>query len=74
MTPERVGLSVACYAGSRADEEPRHFVFDGRAVEVHKILDRWVDPIHRCFRVCGADGVVYTLRQESATGRWSLTN
>ena len=74
MTPERVELSVACYAGSRADEEPRRYVHDGRAVEVREVLDRWADPVHRYFRVRGDEGVVYTLRQESATGRWSLTN
>ena len=67
-------LYVSCYSGFRADEEPRSFRYGARVVEVREIVDRWLDPGCRGFRVRGDDGLVYILRQDPGTGRWTLTN
>ena len=34
-------IRVECYAGAQADETPRRFVWEGQAVEVSEVLDRW---------------------------------
>ncbi|MDJ0943855.1 MAG: hypothetical protein QNJ30_10340 [Kiloniellales bacterium] len=65
-------ISVECYAGHRGEETPRALAFDGRRVEVAEVLDRWLSPDHRYFKVVGADGARYILRHDVATGRWSL--
>ena len=66
-------LRVECYAGYRGEETPRALVIgDGRVV-VDEILDRWLAPDHRYFKLKGDDGDVYLVRQDTASGGWELT-
>lgn len=65
-------LRVECYAGHRADAEPRAFHLGERRVAVTEILDRWLDPGHRYFKLRGDDGGVYLLRHDTSTDRWEL--
>ncbi|UCG51295.1 MAG: hypothetical protein JSW58_14035 [Candidatus Latescibacterota bacterium] len=64
---------VECYSGYRGDEEPRWFYRDDRKLEVTSIIDRWVDPRHRYFKVCGSDEGTYVLRQDVRLGSWELS-
>lgn len=73
MSRDPFELQVECYAGHRADEEPRLFRLGTRAVEVTEVLDRWLDPAHRYFKVRGDDNAVYILRQDVVADRWELT-
>jgi hypothetical protein len=66
-------LHVECHAGYRADEEPRRLRLGTREVEVVDVLDRWLDPAHRYFKLLGDDGAVYILRQDTNSDRWELT-
>ena len=34
-------IQVESYSGSKADEMPRRFVWDGRVIEVQGVVDRW---------------------------------
>ena len=52
-------IRVECYAGYRGEETPRCLVFDGRAVDVAEVVDRWLAPEHRYFKLRGADDAVY---------------
>jgi Family of unknown function (DUF6504) len=36
-----IPIPVECYAGAKADETPRRFIWQGRTVEVGEVLDRW---------------------------------
>lgn len=65
-------IEVECYAGYRGDEEPRRFAWSGRTFEVNAILDRWLDPDHRYFKVRADDEAVYILRHDANTGDWEL--
>jgi hypothetical protein len=67
------GLRVECYAGHRADERPLRFHLDDRLVEVVAVLDRWLGPDHRYFKVTGDDDDTYILRHDTAADRWDLT-
>ncbi len=67
---------VSCYAGYRGEETPRRFVVSGRSVEVIEVLDRWLGPDHRYFKLRGDDGATYILRHDEHRGhgdRWELT-
>ncbi len=65
-------LRVESYAGYRGDEEPRAFALGARRLEVNAILDRWLAPDHRYFKVAASDGDTYVLRHDDATGEWTL--
>jgi len=66
-------VTVECHAGYRGEETPRRFTLSGRTVEVTDVLDRWLAPDHRYFRVRGDDGDVYVLRHDIDSGEWELT-
>lgn len=65
-------LKVECYAGYRGDEEPRAFALGERRLEVREILDRWLAPDHRYFKVAASDGDTYILRHDNVAGEWTL--
>jgi len=66
-------LRVECYAGHRADTEPQRLYLGARTVAVAAVLDRWLDPRHRYFKVRGDDGGVYIVRHDTARDWWELT-
>ena len=68
-----MALRVECYAGHRGEETPRALIIDERRVDVVDILDRWLAPDYRYFKLKGSDGDVYILRHDSASNAWELT-
>jgi hypothetical protein len=66
-------IDVECYSGYTAEETPRHFMLGPRRVEVVQVLDRWLAPDHRYFKIEGDDGGTYILRHDVAGERWELT-
>ncbi|TMG88043.1 MAG: hypothetical protein E6H76_10675 [Betaproteobacteria bacterium] len=67
-------IRVQCYAGHRGEEEPRAFDLGERHLEVIEIIDRWLAPDHRYFKVCAGDGNVYILRHDELAGEWEMTS
>ncbi len=66
------GIRVECYAGYKGEETPRRFFLGERAVDVADVLDRWLAPDHRYFKLKGSDGATYILRHDAASGHWEL--
>ena len=66
-------VRVECYAGYRGEETPRRFHLGERTVEVAEVIDRWLAPDHRYFKVRGDDGARYILRHDPDSGDWELT-
>ena len=66
-------LRVECYAGYRGEQSPTRFFIGSRKVEVDEVLDRWIGPDHRYFKLRGDDGGIYLLRHDEAADRWELT-
>ena len=62
-----------CYAGYRGEETPRRFRLGERWIEVAEVLDRWLDPEHRYFKLRGADGDTFILRHDPESGFWEMT-
>jgi len=68
-----LALHVECYAGHRADTEPRCLHIGKRQVAITEIIDRWLDPTHRYFKLRGEDGGIYLVRHDAATDHWEMT-
>jgi hypothetical protein len=66
-------IRVECHAGFMAEETPRRLFFKERPIEIMEVLDRWLAPDHRYFKVRGDDGGMYIIRHDVETGRWELT-
>lgn len=66
-------VRVECYAGYRGEETPRRFFLNSRKIEVSEIVDRWLAPDHRYFKLRGDDGDLYILRYGLPEGQWQLT-
>jgi hypothetical protein len=65
-------IKVECYAGYRGEETPRHLKFDDGGIEVAEVIDCWLAPEHRYFKVRGQDRATYILRHDVISGAWEL--
>ncbi|MBN2359415.1 MAG: hypothetical protein JXR83_08165 [Deltaproteobacteria bacterium] len=65
-------LRVECHAGYRGEETPRRFFLGHRCIEVAAVLDAWLAPDHRYFKLRGHDGGCYLVRHDVVTGDWEL--
>lgn len=66
-------IKVECYAGYRGEETPRIIWFKSREIKIKKVLDRWLDPDHRYFKLLGDDDGIYIIRHDMSTWFWGLT-
>ena len=65
-------IKVKCYAGYRGEEAPQIISFGSRNVEVKEILDRWLDPAYRYFKILGDDKGIYIIRHNMDSWIWEL--
>jgi len=54
-------------------KKPSRFRMGDRNIEIVTILDRWLAPDHRYFKVQGDDGALYILRHDIESWYWELT-
>ena len=66
-------IKVECYAGYRGEQTPVRFYLGVRCIKVEEVLDRWLDPKFRYFKLRGDDGGVYILRHTTVDGYWEMT-
>jgi hypothetical protein len=66
-------IRVECYAGYKGEQTPRTLVLGERRIDVVDVLDQWLAPDHRCFKVSGGDGDTYIVRQDNSSGEWTLS-
>lgn len=65
-------IRVECHAGHRGEEEPRAFTLGQTRFPVTEILDRWISPDHRHFKVRVEDGRAFVLRYDVPSDEWEL--
>jgi hypothetical protein len=72
-------IYVECYAGHKADETPRRFLWEGEWIEVVEVVDRWHQIENRpewpradYFKVRGADHCDYLLKHDLQVDTWQL--
>ena len=73
MSDRLLAIQVECYAGHRGEQTPRTIVLGDRRVAVTNVLDQWLAPDHRYFKLRGDDGDVYIVRQDVESQAWELT-
>ena len=66
-------IRVECYAGYKGEETPRRFWLGDRKIEVLEVMDRWISPEHRYFKISGNDNAIYILRHDNQSYQWELT-
>lgn len=66
-------IDVACHAGYRGEETPRRLSFGDRVVDVTEVVDAWLAPDCRYFKLHGDDDAVYIVRHDTATNGWEMT-
>lgn len=73
MSERNLAIRVECYAGYRGEQTPVRFYMGERKIEVLEVIDRWLGPDHRYFKLKGDDDGVYIVRFDAAAGEWELT-
>ena len=66
-------MRVECHAGYRSEETPIRFWLGENLVEVIEVVDCWLAPDYRYFKVRTAEGDIYILRNDVRSGEWELT-
>lgn len=76
---ELIPIKVECYAGAKAGETPRRFIWETQSIEVSEVLDRWHQieskpewPRADYFKVRGADDHPYLLKHDLESDEWYL--
>jgi len=74
-----IPIQVQCYAGTKADETPRRFAWEGRTIEVGEVLDRWYQveskpewPRADYFKVRALNDREYLLKHDLESDEWFL--
>ena len=73
MTEPLLAIQVECYAGHRGEQTPRVLVLGERRIDVTAVVDQWLAPDHRYFKLRGSDGDIYIVRHDVMTESWELT-
>lgn len=68
-----LGIGVECYAGHRGEQTPRTLILGNRRIAVAGVLDAWLAPEYRYFKLRSADGDTYIVRHDERTDTWELT-
>ena len=68
-----LSVQVECYAGHRGEQTPRVLILGDRRIEICEVLDAWLAPDHRYFKLRGADGNTYLVRHDERANTWEVT-
>ena len=71
--PRLLAVTVECHAGHRGEETPRTLTLGDRRIDVVQVLDAWLAPDHRYFKLRGDDRHTYLVRHDERSGTWELT-
>jgi hypothetical protein len=66
-------IAVECYAGDKGEQTPRTMRLGDQRIDVVEVLDQWLAPDHRYFKVRGDDGDTYIVRQDRSSGEWIVS-
>jgi hypothetical protein len=73
MVEQRLlSLNVECYAGHRGEQTPRTLILGDRRIAV-AVVDAWLAPDYRYFKLRGEDGDTYLVRHDERSNAWELT-
>jgi len=67
-----IQIRVECYSGYRGEQTPRYFCIGSSRLEVTEVVDQWLSPNHRYFKVRAGDGGLYILRHDTEEALWEI--
>jgi hypothetical protein len=73
MHEQLLTVSVECYAGHRGEQTPRTLILGDRRIAVAEVVDAWLTPDDRYFKLRGTDGDTYLVRHDERSSAWELT-
>ena len=74
MQKERaLAVGVECYAGHRGEQTPRTLILGDGRIAVAEVVDAWLAPDYRYFKLKGEDGDTYLVRHDEQSDTWELT-
>jgi len=73
MSTAPLTIRVECDAGYQGEQTPRRFFMADKAIEIEEVIDRWLAPEYRYFKVRAGDNDIYILRHDLLAQRWELT-
>jgi hypothetical protein len=59
--------------GRPSEQTPRTLILGDRRLSVAEVLDAWLAPDYRYFKLKGADGDTYLVRHDERSNTWELT-
>jgi hypothetical protein len=68
-----LAVGVECYAGYRGEQTPHTLILGDRRIDVAEVVDAWLAPEYRYFKLRGNDGNTYLVRHDERSNRWELT-
>jgi hypothetical protein len=68
-----IPILVECYAGHRGEQTPRAITIGDRRIDVADVIDAWLAPDHRYFKLTDREGDLWIVRHDVASDRWELT-
>jgi hypothetical protein len=68
-----LSVEVECYAGHRGAQTPRTLILADRRIVIEEVVDAWLAPDHRYFKLRGVDGHTYLVRHDARSDIWELT-
>lgn len=68
-----LAIRVECYAGHRGEQTPRTLILGDRRVDVAEVIDAWLAPDHRYFKLRGTDSDIYLVRHDEQSDSWERT-
>jgi hypothetical protein len=66
-------IGVECSAGHRGEQTPRTLILAEQRIAVAEVLDAWLAPDYRYFKLKGEDGDTYLVRHDERRDTWELT-
>lgn len=73
MHPEPLTIRVECDTDYQGEKTPRRFYMGDKAIEIEEVIDRWLAPEYRYFKVRTGENDTYILRHDILAHRWELT-
>jgi hypothetical protein len=68
-----LSIRVECAAGHRGEQTPRALILGDRRLDVSEVIDAWLAPDHRYFKLKATDGDTYLVRHDERSDSWELT-
>ncbi len=73
MTGAALKIRVECLREETGETMPVRFYLGQRPIDVTAVLDRWLAPTRRYFKIKGNDGGIYILQHNGDNALWELT-